>query len=75
MLYYVILKATLFVLGLWWCKEIVERFPNDIAELKRPNELVHKIVIGFFWLLTIGIVFLLVRFILRLIDTVVQTLG
>lgn len=50
----------LFILGLWWCKEIAERFPGDLAAFRHPNRPGIRYVILFFWGVTILIVALMI---------------
>lgn len=41
--------------GLWWCKEIVGRLPDDLAELRESKEPADKAIVIFFWMVTVPI--------------------
>ncbi|MHC4074659.1 MAG: hypothetical protein ACYTGS_21965, partial [Planctomycetota bacterium] len=42
----------LYILGLWWCYEVVRRFPEDVREILELKEVTRTIVIVFIWLIT-----------------------
>lgn len=52
-----IIPAALFVLGLYWCKEVIGRLPKDISEFKQSQGHRNKLSIAFFWALTLGILY------------------
>lgn len=54
--------ASLYILGLWWCYEVICRFRQDLDELIAVKEILRKLAILFVWLLTIIIAFALVAF-------------
>jgi len=71
----VILKAVLLIAGLWWCKEIFVRLPSDINELRESDKKFIKAVILFYWILTVGIIILIGKFVWGLISNIIEALG
>ncbi len=55
-----VLNSILLVAGLFWCKEVFERWQDDVAELKQSEDRVKKGVIVFIWLLTLVILLFIV---------------
>ena len=47
--------ATLYILGLLWCYEVVVRFPRDMREMFELKEFTRTFVTIFIWLLTIPV--------------------
>jgi hypothetical protein len=72
--YSIISKTILPILGLLWCKEVIWRFSKDLNELKTTTNNIKKGVIVFYWLLTIGIICLLIAFICGLIANVAKVI-
>ncbi len=66
-----VLGAILLVVGLWWCREIIRRWRDDVAELKRPDDILAKAVIVFFWLVTLAIVVVIVKFVWGVVQSIV----
>ena len=62
----VVFYAVLLVAGLWWCKEMVGRFRDDLRRLKEGEDKAEKGVILFLWGLTVVIALLIARFVLAL---------
>ena len=52
----------LYILGLWWCYEVICRFRQDLEELLTVKEILRKLAILFVWLLTVIIIIALVSF-------------
>jgi len=50
-----IVIATLYIFGLWWCYEVVARFPRDVREMFELKELARTFATIVIWLLTIPI--------------------
>jgi hypothetical protein len=67
-----LIKAALLVGGLWWCKEIFQRLRSDIDELKTTRDRTKRNVIIFFWVLTLVIIFFIVRFIVQLLSVILK---
>ncbi|MHC4714263.1 MAG: hypothetical protein ACYTAN_13505 [Planctomycetota bacterium] len=57
-----LVRMALVVGGIYWCKEVFERFRKDISELRGEGDAVQKSVIVFIWIVTAGILYLLVRY-------------
>ena len=53
--YWLLAKGILLIAGLWWCWEVLKRFPKDVKELFGETDPTNKGIIVFFWGLT-GIV-------------------
>ena len=69
-----VVGAILIVGGLWWCKEIVGRLGSDVKELRESDDLTSKVVIVFFWLLTLVIIFFMTWFLGGIIRGALATL-
>ena len=61
-----IVQAILFVLGIWWCKEILSRWREDLEKLRKPEDQADRVVVIIFWILTALALFLCVRFALNI---------
>lgn len=67
-----LVQAILFALGIWWCKEILSRWREDLAKLREPDDQADRAVVILFWIIT-GVVFLLcVRFALNIGASIVR---
>jgi hypothetical protein len=33
-----LIQAILFALGIWWCKEIFSRWPDDLKKMREPDD-------------------------------------
>ena len=67
-------QAMVFVMGLVWCWEIFGRFRSDVARLKESSSATEKIVIVFFWVLTVGVLALMIRFSIHIVASIVKSL-
>jgi len=67
---WMIVQACLVALGLWWCKEVIWRFREDVAKL-RHGDAPDRAVVVLFWLLTIGVAVLIVTFGYALVSKIV----
>ena len=61
-----VLNAILLAAGLWWCIRILGRFGKDVARVRGEADATEKGVIVFIWLITVGVAFLIVRFVMGL---------
>ena len=68
----VIGTAFLFVFGLWWCKDVIGRFPKDLNEFRTAKRSADKGIIVFFWVLTAGILILVGWFAWGLIGNILR---
>jgi hypothetical protein len=69
--YSFLLRASLLIAGVWWCKEILGRLRDDLAELKDPDATRRGVIIGL-WAVTAVILGLIVTFAWGVIATAVQ---
>ena len=69
-----VFQAMLFVFGLVWCKEIFDRFRSDVACLKESRTITEKVVIVFYWVLTVGVLALIIRFSIHIVASIVESL-
>lgn len=59
--YEIFIQAGLLILGCWWCKEILGRLRDDVAELKQPDATRKGVIIGL-WLVTAVIIAVMANF-------------
>ena len=65
------IRAGLLVAGLWWCKEILGRLREDIAELKTPDAARRGVIIGL-WAVTAVVMLLIGLFLWGLVANIVR---
>ncbi len=70
----VVLQAILLVAGIWWCKVILGRWRDDVAELKAVENATKKGVIVSLWLVTLGIAILVVNSVWGIVESVIGVL-
>lgn len=58
----ILIQAILFALGVWWCKEILSRFQDDLAKMREPDDQADRVVIIIYWVITAVVLLLCVRF-------------
>jgi len=61
-----LVQAILFVLGIWWCKEIFSRWRDDLAKMRNPEDQADRLVVVIFWCITVLVLLLCVRFALNI---------
>jgi len=66
--------VVLLVFGLWWCIDIFLRLPKDIAELRENSDALDKGLIVFYWILTLGIVWMIYSIVYGLVTRILQYL-
>jgi hypothetical protein len=64
------MRAALFALSVYWCKEILSRLPQDIQEFKTPKDETSRPVILIYWALTGLAVYFIVSFVLMIVRLV-----
>jgi hypothetical protein len=47
--------ATIYIFGLWWCYEVIRRFPRDVREMFDFKEVTRSFAIIVIWVLTIPV--------------------
>lgn len=52
----------LYILGVWWCYEVIGRFREDIHEIRELKEITRKAAIIFIWAITVIIAIVLIVF-------------
>jgi len=65
-----LVKAVLFALSVYWCKEILGRLPQDLKDFRAPKDEGVRPVILLYWALTALAVFFILSFIFMLIRMV-----
>ena len=43
----------LYILGLWWCYEVIRRFPDDLRDIFELRETARTFAIIFIWIITV----------------------
>ena len=71
---FAVFLTILFVFGLWWCRDVYDRFPSDVACLKESNTFTEKFVIVFYWVLTVGILALMICLAIYSIANLIENL-
>ena len=71
---FIALKAALFVVGAFWCKEMFGRWREDVSSLRELKDLVRRGAIVGIWLITFGIIFLMARFVWGIAAPLVEAL-
>ena len=69
-----VINAILLVVGIVWCKEVFGRWRNDVDDL-RTGDRTRQIVIVVIWLLTVGIMFLVVNFLWAIVGNIIGAFG
>ena len=52
--------AALYILGLWWCYEVIGRFREDVKEIRELKEITRRAAIIFIWAITVIIAIVLI---------------
>jgi hypothetical protein len=61
-MFYAFALVGLYILGLWWCYEVIGRFREDIREIRELKGVTRTAVIIFIWILTVIIAIVLIRY-------------
>ena len=67
-----LVQAILFVVGVWWCKEILSRWREDLEKVREPDDQADRVVVIIFWIITGLVLFLCVRFALSIVGSIVR---
>jgi hypothetical protein len=67
-----LVQAILFALGIWWCKEILSRWRDDLAKMRQPDDQADRVVIVILWCLTALVLLLCVRFAWNIGESIVH---
>jgi hypothetical protein len=52
--------AGAYILGCWWCYEVIHRFPQDVKEIFQDKQVARTIAIMIVWVLTVPIALALI---------------
>jgi len=69
-----VFSAILLVAGLYWCKEVYGRWRQDVQEL-RSGDRTRQSVIVVIWLLTSGIIVLIVNFVWAIVANIIDAFS
>lgn len=61
-MFYSFALVGLYILGVWWCYEVIGRFREDIREIREVKGVTRTAVIIFIWILTVIIAIALIRY-------------
>ena len=64
-------RAGMLIAGLWWCKEILGRWREDVEELKAPDATRRGVILGL-WAFTAVVMALIGLFLWGLIANIVR---
>ena len=67
-----LVQAILFALGIWWCKEILSRWRDDLAKLREADDQADRVVVIIFWIITAVVLILCIRFALNIGGSIVK---
>jgi hypothetical protein len=67
--------AVVYILGLWWCYEVVRRFPDDLREISELKDTTRTLAIIFVWIITVPLAFGLVIYGLVLVRRLIWFVG
>lgn len=73
-MFIIALKVALFVVGVFWCKEILGRWREDVSSLRELKDPVRRGAIVAVWLVTLGIIFLMAWFIWSIAKPIIEAL-
>ena len=51
-MFYRLALVALYILGLWWCYEVIGRFREDVKEIRELKEITRSAAIIFIWAIT-----------------------
>jgi len=57
-----LVQAILLALGIWWCKEILSHWRDDLAKMREPDDQADRAVVVMFWGITAVVAFLCICF-------------
>jgi hypothetical protein len=64
-------RAGLLIAGIWWCKEILGRWREDVEEFKTPDSARRGVILGL-WAVTAVVMVLIGVFLWGLIANIVH---
>jgi hypothetical protein len=69
-----LVQAILFALGIWWCREMLSRFRDDLAKIREPDDPADRVVIIILWSVTGLVLLLCVLFAWNIGETIVRAI-
>ncbi len=66
------LKAVLMVFAILWIREVVGRLGSDVVEFKTTTDRIGKLTIGFWWLLTVFVIWWLIATVVGIAAGILQ---
>ena len=66
--------AALYILGLWWCYEVIGRFREDVKEIRELKEIARRTAIIFIWSITVIIAIVLIVYGFVIIKELIKVL-
>ncbi|MHC4118390.1 MAG: hypothetical protein ACYSWO_12880 [Planctomycetota bacterium] len=67
--------AGLYIVGLWWCCQVIRRFPEDLREILELKETARTLAIVFVWIVTVPLSLGLIAFSFVLIKRLIWFIG
>ena len=67
--------ASIYIFGLWWCYEVIRRFPKDVKEIFQDKQAIRTIAIIIVWILTIPIAIALIWYTIYMIRNFLSFVG
>jgi hypothetical protein len=49
-----------YILGIWWCYEVIRRFPQDVKEIFQLKQIARTVAMIFVWAITVPIALVLI---------------
>lgn len=59
---WMLVQAIVLALGIWWCKEVLPRWRDDLGKLREPDDKADRVVIIALWSITGVVIYLCIRF-------------
>ncbi|MCZ6690281.1 MAG: hypothetical protein O7H41_11800 [Planctomycetota bacterium] len=66
--YVIVAQVCFLIFGVWWCKDVFGRFRRDIAILKEAKERSDKVLVVFWWVVTLGIILVMAAILWNMIS-------
>jgi len=67
-----LVQAILFALGIWWCKEMLSRWRDDLAKMREPDDTADRAVIIILWSITVVVLLLCILFAFNIGGSIVR---
>ena len=67
-----LIQAILFALGIWWSKEMLPRWRDDLAKMREPDDTADRVVIIILWSITVVVLLLCILFALNIGGSIVR---